>query len=261
MLVDQEEFRIIGETPDLLVVDKPAGLLVHPSKPDGTRTLWDGLRELLCYEIANSGQVSLINRLDRETSGLVLVAKHAAAARRAAIAMQEGKIKKTYLSILCGHPKEKCFSIDAPITRQGEVEPTKIHLKRMVHPAGAHAKTHFRDLKKIENTAGRFSMVEAQPVTGRTHQIRVHASHAGHPVVGDKIYGPSEDCYLEFIQTGWTLALQKRLFLKRHALQSAGLKIEWNGVPMEWKTGWAEDLKKFAGNVDNNSEECLFCLI
>ena len=261
MLVDQEEFRIIGETPDLLVVDKPAGLLVHPSKPDGTRTLWDGLRELLCYEIANSGQVSLINRLDRETSGLVLVAKHAAAARRAAIAMQEGKIKKTYLTIICGHPSEEFFSIDAPIIRQGEVQPTKIHLKRMVHPAGAQAKTYFRVLKNIENTAGRFSMVEAQPVTGRTHQIRVHASYAGHPVVGDKIYGPSEDCYLEFIQTGWTLALEKRLFLKRHALQSASLKIEWDGVPMEWKTDWAHDLKKFVGNVDNDSEECLYCFI
>ena len=79
------------------------------------------------------------------------------------------------------------------------------------------------------------------------------------PAVG--YMSSSEDCYLEFIQTGWTLALQKRLFLKRHALQSAGLKIEWNGVPMEWKTGWAEDLKNFVGNVDSDSEECLFCLI
>jgi 23S rRNA pseudouridine1911/1915/1917 synthase len=250
MLVDQEEFQIIGETPDLLVVDKPAGLLVHPSKPDGTRTLWDALRELLCYEIANAGQVSLINRLDRETSGLVLVAKHASAARQAAIAMQEGKIKKTYLAILCGHPNEEFFSIDAPIIRHGEVAPTRIHLKRMVHPAGAQAKTHFRVLKKIKNMAGRFSMVEAQPMTGRTHQIRVHASFAGHPIVGDKIYGPSEDCYLEFIQNGWTLGLKRRLFLKRHALHSSGLHIDWNGEPLDWKTGWAKDLKKFVGKVD-----------
>ena len=250
MLVDQEEFRIIGETPDLLVVNKPTGLLVHPSKPDGTRTLWDGLRELLCYEIANGGQVSLINRLDRETSGLVLVAKHSSAARQAAIAMQEGKITKTYLAILCGHPSEQFFSIDAPIIRQGEVEPTRIHLKRMVHPYGAVAKTHFRVLKNIENAFGRFAMVEVQPVTGRTHQIRVHASHAGHPVVGDKIYGPSEDCYLEFIQNGWTNDLKKRLLLKRHALHSAGLKIVWKDMPMEWTTGWAEDLKIFMRNAD-----------
>jgi 23S rRNA pseudouridine1911/1915/1917 synthase len=250
MLVDQEEFRIIGETPDLLVVDKPAGLLVHPSKPDGTRTLWDGLRELLCYEIANAGQVSLINRLDRETSGLVLVAKNASAARQAAIAMQEGKIKKTYLTILCGHPVQEFFSIDAPIIRQGEVGPTEIHLKRMVHPTGANAKTNFRVFKKFENELGCFSLAEAQPVTGRTHQIRVHASYAGFPVVGDKIYGPSEACYLEFIETGWTHALEKRLILKRHALHSAGIKFEWSSLPMEWKTGWPEDLKNFAGNLD-----------
>ena len=250
MRVDQEEFRIIGETPDLLVVDKPSGLLVHPSKPDGTRTLWDALRELLCYEIANGGQVSLINRLDRETSGLVLVAKHSSAARQAAIAMQEGQITKTYLAILCGHPSEEFFSIDAPIIRQGEIRPTRIHLKRMVHPDGAEATTHIRVLKNIENEFGRFAMVEVQPVTGRTHQIRVHASHAGHPVVGDKIYGSSEECYLEFIQTGWTHALEKRLLINRHALHSAGLKIVWKGEPVDWKTDCAKDMKNFMRNID-----------
>lgn len=253
MLEDQEEFRIIGETPDLLVVNKPAGVLVHPSKPDGPRTLWDGLKELLSYELANKGQVSLINRLDRETSGLVLVAKHSVAARKAAIAMQEGKIKKTYLAILSGHPGESFFCIDAPIIRQGEVAPTKIHLKRMIHPSGANAKTHFRVLKNIENAFGRFSMVEAQPVTGRTHQIRLHASHAGHPVVGDKIYGPSEDCYLEFIQTGWTPSLERQLLMPRHALHSAGLELEWEENLLEWRTGWARDLKYFAGDVDDAS--------
>jgi 23S rRNA pseudouridine1911/1915/1917 synthase len=255
MLVDQEEFRIIGETPDLLLVDKPPGVLVHPSKPDGTRTLWDGLRDLLCYEIANGGQVSLINRLDRETSGLVLIAKNSVAAREAAMAMQDGKIKKTYLTILCGHPKEQNFSVDAPIIRQGEVAPTKIHLKRMIHPSGAWAKTNFRVLQKIENAYGLFALVEAQPITGRTHQIRLHASHIGHPVLGDKIYGPSEDCYLEFIQTGWTPELESRLLLKRQALHSAGLQILWKGEPLEWKSDWAEDLKKFVGSIDNASEE------
>jgi 23S rRNA pseudouridine1911/1915/1917 synthase len=255
MLVDQEEFRIIGETPDLLLVDKPPGVLVHPSKPDGTRTLWDGLRDLLCYEIANGGQVSLINRLDRETSGLVLIAKNSVSAREAAMAMQEGKIKKTYLTILCGHPKEQDFSVDAPIIRQGEVAPTKIHLKRMIHPSGAWAKTNFRVLQKIENAYGLFAFVEAQPITGRTHQIRLHASHIGHPVVGDKIYGPSEDCYLEFIQTGWTPELESRLLQKRQALHSAGLQVLWRGEPLEWKSDLAEDLKMFAGSIDNVSEE------
>jgi len=255
MFVDQEEFRIIGETPDLLVVDKPPGVLVHPTKPDGPRTLWHGLRDLLGYEIANAGQVSLINRLDRETSGLVLVAKNSNAAREAAIAMQEGKIKKAYLAILSGHPKEEYFCVDAPIIRQGEVEATKVYLKRMIHPGGAPAKTNFRVLKKIENASGLFALVEAEPVTGRTHQIRLHASHLGHPVVGDKIYGPSEECYLQFIQTGWTPELESRLLLTRHALHSAGIKILWRGWPLEWKSDWAEDLKKFGGILDKSSEE------
>jgi 23S rRNA pseudouridine1911/1915/1917 synthase len=244
-MTDQAEFRVLGETAELLAVDKPAGLLVHPSKPGGPKTLWDGLRELLSYEIANSGQVSLINRLDRETSGVVLVAKTSAAARQAAIAMQEGKIRKTYLAILSGHPAEETFTINAPIIRRGEVLDTKIHLQRMVHPSGAVARTEFRVLEKFENRLGLFSLVEAKPLTGRTHQIRVHASHAGYPVVGDKIYGPSEDCYLEFIQTGWTPALAERLHLTRHALHSAGLALEWNGSLLEWRSELPEELAAF----------------
>jgi 23S rRNA pseudouridine1911/1915/1917 synthase len=110
-------------------------------------------------------------------------------------------------------------------------------------------------LQKIENAYGLFALVEAQPITGRTHQIRLHASHIGHPVLGDKIYGPSEDCYLEFIQTGWTPELESRLLLKRQALHSAGLQILWKGEPLEWKSDWAEDLKKFVGSIDNASEE------
>ena len=76
--------RILGETPELLAVEKPPFVLVHPTKPGGETTLWDHLRELLAYEMASGGQVSLINRLDRETSGIVLVAKHLAAARACA---------------------------------------------------------------------------------------------------------------------------------------------------------------------------------
>lgn len=247
-MTDQAEFRVLGETADLLAVDKPAGLLVHPSKPGGPKTLWDGLRELLSYEIANNGQVSLINRLDRETSGVVLIAKTSAAARQAAIAMQEGKIRKTYLAIVTGHPAKENFTIDAPIIRRGEVLETKIHLQRMVHPQGAAAVTEFRVMEKFENGRGAFSLVEAKPLTGRTHQIRVHASHAGHPVVGDKIYGPSEDCYLEFIQTGWTPALAERLLLPRHALHSSRLALDWNGSLLEWHSELPTDLAPSAQN-------------
>lgn len=244
MRPEQKDFEILGETPDLLAANKPPGLLVHPTKPDGTRTLWDGLRELLGYEIANGGQVSLINRLDRETSGIVLVAKSSAAARAAAIAMQEGKIRKSYLAIACGWPDAE-FSVEAPIVRLGAVAETKIHLQRAVHPAGAPAITRFRVVKKFERAEGRFALMAAEPLTGRTHQIRVHLAHAGHPVVGDKIYGPSPDCYLEFIRTGWTPQLASRLLLPRHALHSAEIAWVWNGSPVGWSCGLPRDMEEF----------------
>ena len=233
----QADFEILGETLDLLAVNKPAGVLVHPSKPNGARTLWDELKELLGYEIANGGQVSLINRLDRETSGIVLVAKNAGAARMASIAMQQGKIHKSYLAIVYGWPELQIFDVNLPIIRMGEVCESRIWLKRAVHPLGAPARTEFEVLSRFERAEGKFALVRARPITGRTHQIRVHLSHVGFPVVGDKIYGPSEDCYLAFVESGWNDSLATRLLLPRHALHSCELSLDWDGVPVCWTSG------------------------
>src|SRR6202140_3740798 len=93
------DFKIIDETDAYLVVDKPPFLLVHPTKPSSAPTLWKELRELLAFEIANGGQVSIVNRLDRETSGLVLVAKTSAAARRFGLLMQQHRFHKEYRAI------------------------------------------------------------------------------------------------------------------------------------------------------------------
>lgn len=239
------EFEILGETDGLLAVDKPAGLLVHPSKPGGPRTLWDGLRDLLGYEIVNGGQVSLINRLDRETSGIVLVAKTGAAAREAGLAMQEGRIRKRYLAVVTGWPGADAFEVDEPIIRQGEVAASRIWLKRIVHPLGSPSRTGVRVLSRYGGGREKFALVEAEPFTGRTHQIRVHLSHRGHPVVGDKIYGPSEDCYLEFVETGWTASLQSRLLLDRHALHSASLAISTCGGDFSWTSPLPGDMGDF----------------
>src|SRR5437899_2746773 len=138
------DFRIIDETDDYIVVDKPAFLLTHPTKPDQRTTLWKELRELLAFEIANGGQVSIVNRLDRETSGLVLVAKNPAAARRFGLLMQEHRIAKEYLAVVWGWPEWDDTSVDSPVARQGDHMPSPIWLKQMVHPAGAEAQTHFR---------------------------------------------------------------------------------------------------------------------
>lgn len=244
----QADFQILGETPDLLAVDKPPGLLVHPTKPGGPRTLLDSLRELMGYEIATGGQVSLINRLDRETSGIVLVAKSHVAARTASIAMQEGKIRKSYLAIVCGWPERDHFSSNEPIIRLGEVAPSSIHLQRAVHPSGAKACTEFHVLSRFERRGEKFALTKATPLTGRTHQIRVHASHLGHAVVGDKIYGPSPDLYLEFVRTGWTPALEERLLLPRHALHSAEIFLQWNDGELGWTSPLPRDLLDFLGN-------------
>src|SRR5437879_8844579 len=113
------DFRIIDETDDYIVVDKPAFLLTHPTKPDQRTTLWGELKQLLAFEIANGGQVSIVNRLDRETSGLVLEAKNAATARRFGLLMQEQRIAKEYLAIVWGWPGWETNSVDAPLARQG----------------------------------------------------------------------------------------------------------------------------------------------
>jgi 23S rRNA pseudouridine1911/1915/1917 synthase len=228
----------VEETEELLVVDKAAGVLIHPTKPGGPRTLWDDARDLLAYEIANGGQVSIINRLDRETSGLVLLAKTASAAREAAMAMAAGKVRKEYLALVFGWPDWETLDVDAPLLRLGEVAESRIWLKRGVHAAGVEARTGFEVVERAEWSGGRrVALVRARPLTGRTHQIRVHLAHVGFPVVGDKIYGPDEGWYLRFIENGWTEEMAAALWLPRHALHSAALGVEWRGEWREWRSG------------------------
>ncbi len=258
------------------MVDKPAFLLTHPTKLDQRTTLWKELRELLAFEIANDGQVSIVNRLDRETSGLVLVAKTSAAARRFGLLMQEHRLHKEYLAIVWGWPDWETNIVDAPMDRQGKHQRSAIWLKQMIHPKGVSALTEFRvETRFTRSTSSpspaasrlplpegeergegsakfkqpnsahaeeKFALIRAIPKTGRTHQIRVHLASLGHPVVGDKIYGPNQALYLEFIETGWTAQLERELLLPRHALHSAKLAVN---DKMEWEIGLPTDLARF----------------
>jgi 23S rRNA pseudouridine1911/1915/1917 synthase len=242
------DFAIIAEKEDLIVVEKPSFLLVHPTKPTGARTLWGELKQLLAFEIANGGQVSIVNRLDRETSGLVLVAKNASAARRFGLMMQAQRIAKEYLAIVWGWPEWDSKTVDAPLARQGIYAPSAIWLKQAIHPAGALARTDFHVEQRFTHAASgdRFSIIRAVPRTGRTHQIRVHLASLGHPIVGDKIYGSDENLYLQFIETGWTPELAYRLLLPRHALHSATLEIEGGE---RWVSPLPTDLATFAASA------------
>src|SRR5437667_1678430 len=241
------DFRIIDETDDYIVVDKPAFLLTHPTKPNGAPTLWKQLHQLLAFELAGGGQVSIVNRLDRETSGLVLVAKTSAAARKFGMLMQERRLHKEYLAIVRGWPEWETKIVDAPVDRQGKHGKSEIWLKQMIHPAGAASQTEFRVEQRFTRSTSsgdKFSLIRAIPRTGRTHQIRVHLSSVSHPIVGDKIYGPNEQLYLQFIETGWTPELKRRLLLPRQALHSSKLAI---GNEHEWTSALPVDLAEFCG--------------
>ena len=238
-------FDVIDETDDYIVVDKPAFLLTHPTKPDQRTTLWKELRELLAFEIANGGQVSIVNRLDRETSGVVLVAKTSAAARRFGLLMQQRALYKEYRAVVWGWPDWETKTVEAPLDRRGKHLPSPIWLKQMIHPKGASAVTEFFVEQRFTRSTlngERFTLIRAIPKTGRTHQIRVHLASLGHSIVGDKIYGPDENFYLEFIETGWTPKLEQQLLLPRHALHSAKLAIE---NAREWTSDLPNDLANF----------------
>jgi 23S rRNA pseudouridine1911/1915/1917 synthase len=228
-----------------VVVDKPPFLLIHPTKPNDAPTLWKQLRELLAFEIASGGQISIVSRLDRETSGLVLVAKTAAAARDFGLLMQQHRLGKEYLAIVFGWPEWEHKLVDAPLDRQGKHQHSVIWLKQTIHVAGARAQTEFfveRRFRRSTSSGDRFSVIRAIPRTGRTHQIRVHLASIGHSIVGDKIYGPDEQLYLRFIETGWTQELEQRLLLPRHALHSAKLAVK---DQREWTSAFPPDLAEF----------------
>ena len=132
------------------MVDKPPFLLIHPSKPDGTPTLWAALRELLAFELVNGGQVSIVNRLDRETSGLVLIAKNAEAARRFGRAMERRRIEKEYLAIVHGWPEWDNTRGRCAARRQGEHGPSAIWLETDdSRKRAAAAVTEFRVEKRF----------------------------------------------------------------------------------------------------------------
>ena len=240
-------FTILDEGDGWIVVNKPAPLQIHPGDPDGPPTLWHRLGDLLAYEIANGGQVSIINRLDRETSGVVLVATTKELARLFGMAMQERRIQKTYTALVHGWPEWETLELNAPILRAGEVQESDIWVKQRVHPDGVPCLTQFRTLARQERKGRKFALVEARPQTGRMHQIRVHLHHLGLPIVGDKLYGLDDRCYLEFIETGWTPALAQRLLLPRQALHSTRLELKLSGFPGWWEAPVPAEFEELGG--------------
>ncbi|SFI89301.1 RluA family pseudouridine synthase [Thermoflavimicrobium dichotomicum] len=176
--------QIVYEDADLMVVDKPAGVLVHPVHPEDEHTLAHGIT-FIWKERGFEGIVRPVHRLDRYTSGLILIAKNAYMHQLLDRQLRQKQIERIYLALLGKPlPKEK-GTIQEPIGKDPD-HPTK----RMVSPNGSPAITHYQVIEQNEHG----SLITVRLETGRTHQIRVHFAHLGFPLIGDPLYGG--DCTL-----------------------------------------------------------------
>lgn len=249
----EADFRVLYEDEGVLVVDKAAPLLTHPTGEKNEPTLWHGVRELLAYELATGGQVSFINRLDRETSGITLIAKNAEAASELGKAMQERLLHKEYYAVVQGVPHWQRAVNAEPILRMEEVAPTRIRVRQCCHPLGKPCRTEFLRLEQGSDVSCPCCLVRCFPHTGRMHQIRVHLAHLGYPIVGDKIYGGDESCYLDFMEQGWTAALAARLYLPRHALHACRLSFPRHGELVTVESPLPPDMRSLLGTAAHDS--------
>jgi len=226
---------ILHNDEQVLVINKPGDVVCHPSKAGPWSSLVGAVREFMALEASH-----LIFRLDRETSGVVVFAKTPRMASRLQKAMQERKIGKAYLAVLFGEMQEP-LTVDQPL---GDDEASMVFVKSTVRPDGQPAVTHFTPL----SCAGGFSLCRVVTQTGRKHQIRAHAKWAGYPMVGDKIYGPDERCFLDFIDRGWNADLEAMLLLSRQALHCAEIDLRDAGIPRVFDAPLAADLRAFCAD-------------
>jgi 23S rRNA pseudouridine1911/1915/1917 synthase len=243
-------FDVIDETADWIVVDKPAPLIVHPANRKPEPTLLGGLEQLLAYDIATGACLGIVNRLDRETSGVVLVAKTTAAAREFGGVFERREAKKEYLAVVIGWPDDNQWECTEPIIRAGDLGPSEIWVRQVIHPRGRACTTRFSVESRFERNGSKFCLIRCFPETGRMHQIRVHLSSQGFPIVGDKLYSDKGREYLEWMETGWTDQLSQRLLIPRHGLHAARLVVPWQGRILEWRAPLAKDLQEFISGKD-----------
>ena len=227
------ESWIIHEDDELLVVNKSGEVVCHPSKFGPTSSLVGAAREY-----TGLATMHLIFRLDRETSGVVVMAKNPSMASLLQTAMQKRKVAKSYTAFLKGHLTET-ITVDQPL---GPDEESPVWVKDRVRSDGKTAISHFSPM--AGNTD--FTVARVTIETGRKHQIRAHAQWLGHHVLGDKIYGPDERNYLEFIETGWSPALAARLVLRRQALHCTEIDLRPAGLSWVFRATLPSDLTDFA---------------
>lgn len=232
LVAEDIPLNIVYEDGDLMVIDKPAGLTVHPAPGHPRGTLANAILSHLSYSPdAGDLRPGIVHRLDKDTSGLIIVAKNSTAHANLAVQFKSRSVVKVYQALVRGRLTPEEGVIEAPIGRDSRDR------KRMAVVAegkGRSARTKYRVLKYI----GDYSLLEVRPETGRTHQIRVHLAAIGHPIVADAVYGG------------------KSPGLSRQFLHAAliSFNLPSNGERVEFKSELPADLKKVLGEIGRNFE-------
>jgi len=238
-VVQDVDIPVLYEDDHLLIVNKPPDMSVHSNNPWGKNDLIQQLRRQ-----RDSRELYLAHRIDRETSGIVLIARSITIASKLGEAFFGRKVEKEYTALVFGEMADDNGVIDLPICGD---EKAVVRVKMTTDiESGAPSITEYTVLKRLNG----FTMVNARPMTGRQHQIRVHLSAIGHPLVGDKIY-KDEKLFLRFIKDGFTEELEKELLLPRHALHASRLSFKHpvTGIQLNIEAGMPEDLIIFIKNI------------
>ena len=233
-LIERAELEswILERTTDLLVVNKPPRIVCHPS----TRGPWSSLVGA-CREYLGCDRLHMPSRLDRETSGVMVFALNQEAGRRLQRAVLKRRVRKTYLAILEGELRD-CVTVDGPIGRDTQAA---FFSRQAVTSDGQPAVTEFVPLE----IRGAHTLVRAHPLTGRRHQIRVHAAHVGHPIVADKLYGPDPRLMLDLMANGFRAEDLSALPMTRHALHASEIVFATQLGEEAFSAPLAADMQEF----------------
>ncbi len=250
---------IVYEDDDLAIVNKPAGMMVHAGAgaTDDVRnrgTLVNALLHHFGTLSAVGGELrpGIVHRLDRATSGLMVVAKNDEAHRRLAKQFSGREVRKTYLALVHGWPKSDRGTIQSAISRHSQRR-TRMTTKGF---GGRAAVTHYAVLRKIDSPYGKFALVEVKIETGRTHQIRVHMSSLGHPVVGDALYGAPGELRSQSNKRR-SAGMPATVALDRNFLHSAVLELRHPKTKelLKFSRPLPMELEKLLNSLENTVQE------